>query len=104
MKKQSSSLWIAAALLLCLAPAALMAAGPGAKPLSARFETLSDQAVDHHFLGFVDVDGLMFEDALAADVASAGSAAPFRVAEAVPVRLTFANDGTREALPDGGTL
>jgi hypothetical protein len=105
MKKQSLSLWIAAALLLCLAPATLLAAGPGAKPLSARFETLSDQAVDHHFLGFVDVDGLMFEDSLAADAAgSTGSAAPFRVAEALPVRLTFANDGTRETLPDGGTL
>lgn len=109
MRKPSLS-WIAAALLLCLLPAAALA-GPGATPLSRLHNVLSDEAVDHHFLGFVDVEGLLFEDSLAnatdASVAPGSDGAPrvpFRVAETLPLGLSYATGGTRETLADGGTL
>lgn len=103
MKKPSPSLpWILAALVLCLAPSAVLA-GPGARPLSAFHDTLSNESIDHHFLGFVDVEGLKFEDDLNAQKVGERRV-PFRVAELVPVNLSLANDGTHETLPDGGNL
>jgi lysyl endopeptidase len=84
-------------LLHCLLPVAAHAAA-GSRPLSFTQSVLSDEAIDHRFLRFVDVPGLLAEDA------ATSTSAPFRVAAPVQVDFALARTGTREALPGGGTL
>lgn len=89
-----------AALSLVALPLSLDAA---TAPRSFSEDVLSDEAIDQRFLRFVDVDYLRFEDDLNAQETGPGRV-PYRVAEPVAMNLTLAGSGTREVLPDGGTL
>jgi hypothetical protein len=102
MKQRFSSLSrIGLALVLLGLPTVLPA--QDATPFTLSQDVLPDEAVDQHVLGFVDVDYLKFEDAVNADKAGPDRV-PFRVAEPVAVRYTLDQHGTREALPNGGSL
>ncbi|HEX7184269.1 MAG TPA: trypsin-like peptidase domain-containing protein [Thermoanaerobaculia bacterium] len=93
---------LAVATLALLASTLPLQAASGARPVSFSQSVLSDERIEHHFLGFVDVEYLKFEDELSTRSTDA-TRVPFRVADPVPLHLGL-QDGTRETLPDGGTL
>lgn len=95
-------LWPAVAVLALLILAFPFQAASGVRPVSFSQNVLSDERIEHHFLGFVDVEYLKFEDELRSPGPDR-TRVPFRVAEPVPLRLGL-QDGTREVLPDGGAL
>ena len=100
MRQPSQLRLLLGILALAALPARLDAAG--SRPLSFDLPVLSDEAIDHRFVGFVDAEYLQFEDGVAA-VERPGQV-PLRVAEPVALGLSIDGAGTREALPDGGAL